>query len=155
MKLLFAIATLFATFAAAKYAPGQDCRTNKGCDENCFGSKWSVVIEAGDARMVCDPSTIDSTRYVNARCTGVDLPDTVNQKRKTVCDNMKGKFCDGSCFLTTSAIKEDEFTSRFTKVCAEQQGSQGGSYTAIVLVYPTKDQAVKFNNGKCDVSVFP
>lgn len=87
--------------------------------------------------------------------TGVDLPETVDKKRKTVCDKLKGKLCDGTCVLTTSAIKEDEFTSQFKKTCAEQQDSQGGSYYAIFRIYPTKELAVKKTGGKCDAAVFP
>jgi hypothetical protein len=154
MKLLLAITTLFAASAAAKYVPGQDCRTNKGCDDNCLGSKWSVVMEAGDVRMVCDPSTLDSTRYVEASCIGVDLPDMNAKKGKTVCDNMKGKFCNGHCFLKTPASKEGDLTTRFEKACAEQKGSDGSTYTDLVHIYPTKEQAVKSSDGKCDVSVF-
>ncbi|OOQ87403.1 hypothetical protein PEBR_17348 [Penicillium brasilianum] len=155
MKLLFPTTILLATFATAKYTPGQDCRTNKGCDNNYSGSKWSVVIESGDARMIYDPSMVDSTRYIDARCTGVNLPETVDKKRKTIYDKIKGKLCDGIYFLTTSAIKEDEFTSQFKKTCAEQQDSQGGSYYAIVRMYPTKELAVKNTGGKYDASVFP
>ncbi|KAJ5694345.1 hypothetical protein N7536_004757 [Penicillium majusculum] len=154
MKLFLAITTLFAASAAAKYTPGQDCRTNKGCDDNCLGGKWSVVMEAGDVRMVCDPSTLDSTRYARASCVGYDLPDTVDKKAKTVCDNMKGKFCNDSCFLTTPASKEEDLTTRFKKACTEQKGSDGEPYSELVFVYPTKEQAVQWSNGKCDASVF-
>ncbi|KAJ5800888.1 uncharacterized protein N7518_002956 [Penicillium psychrosexuale] len=154
MKLFLAITTLFAASATAKYTPGQDCRTNKGCDANCLGGKWSVVMEAGGVRMVCDPSTLDSTRYVEARCTGVDLPDTVAEKRKAVCDNMKGKLCERACFLTTPASKEEDLTARFQQACSDQKGSDKSPYLAFVDVYPTKEQAVKWSDGKCDVSVF-
>jgi hypothetical protein len=83
MKLLVAITTLCAAAAASKYAPGQDCRTNKGRDQNCIGGKWSVVIEVGDGRMVCDPSTLDSTRYAQAKCYGNgDQPWVAEKKRE-------------------------------------------------------------------------
>ncbi|KAI9039826.1 uncharacterized protein KD926_009044 [Aspergillus affinis] len=154
MKLLFAVTTLFAASAVAKYTPGQECRTNKGCDENCLGGKWAVVMKAGDARMVCNPSTLDSTRYVRAWCTGIDIPETNAQKRKVVCDSMKGTICDRQCFLETPASKEDDLTTRFEKACAEQKDSNGDSCDALVFVYPTKELGVQGTDGKCDVSVF-
>ncbi|KAJ5178927.1 hypothetical protein N7492_002137 [Penicillium capsulatum] len=89
MKLLLAVTSLFAASAAAKYAPGQDCRTNKGCDQNCLGGKWSVIIESGDARMVCDPSTIDTTRYVEA-----SKEEDLTARFKKACNGQKGS--DGS-----------------------------------------------------------
>jgi hypothetical protein len=121
---------------------------------NCPGGKWTVVIEAGDARMVCDPSTLDSTRYVTAWCSGTDLPDANEKKGKPVCDKMKGKYCNKNCFLTTPASKEEDLTARFRKTCAEQKDENGQSYSANVFVYPTKEQAVKMGFDGCDVSVF-
>ncbi|GAB1194197.1 hypothetical protein APSETT444_003438 [Aspergillus pseudonomiae] len=116
MKLLLAVTTLIAVSAAAKYAPGQDCRTNIGCNQNCLGGKWSVVMEAGDVRMVCDPSSLDSTRYVTAKCLGSEKEDGLAaKKKKAVCDSIKGKFCNNDCFLTTPASKEEDITSRYEK----------------------------------------
>lgn len=155
MKLLVAITTLCAAAAASKYAPGQDCPTNKGCDQNCIGGKWSVVIEAGDARMVCNPSTLDSTRYAQAKCYGNgDQPWVAEKNEKTVCDNMNGKFCHNCCFFTTLASKEEDLTTRYQKACAEQKDSSGSSYKGFLHVYPTKEQAVKNCLGNCDVSIF-
>ncbi|KAJ5898692.1 hypothetical protein N7504_008980 [Penicillium tannophilum] len=152
MKLFLTIATIFAASAATKYGPGQDCRTNKGCDENCVGSKWSVVIEAGDARMVCDPSTLDSTRYVAAACILDDRTDMPEKEAKTVCDNMEGVFCSDYCYLKTLASEEEDLTNRFRKQC-DRKDSDGDKDNAIVHVYPTKEEAVN-SDGNCDVSVF-
>lgn len=153
MKLLLAITTLFAMSAVAKYSPGQDCRTNKGCDDNCLGSKWSVVIENGDARMVCDPTTLDSTRYGQAHCASYakQLPD--DQVTKAACDGMKGKFCNRSCYFTTPASKEEDSTENFYKLCNQKKPQGSGGYLSRVYVYPTAQEAVKYDNAQCD-SVF-
>ncbi|KAJ5637714.1 hypothetical protein N7490_007593 [Penicillium lividum] len=145
--------TLFATSAIAKYSPGQDCRTNKGCDQNCLGSKWSVVIENGDARMVCDPSNLDSTRYATANCvtSGSQVPD--DKVTTAACDSVKGKFCNGRCYFTSKASKEEDSTWNFKDLCYKKRPQGSGSYFAFVFVYPTKQQALQFSDGKCD-SVF-
>lgn len=153
MKLFVAITTLFATSAVAKYSPGQDCRTNKGCDDNCLGSKWSVVIENGDARMVCDPTTLDSTRYSQAHCASNASQKPDDQVTNAACDEMKGKFCNHSCYFTTKASKEDASTKNFSKLCDQKKPQGSGGYFSRVYVYPTKQEAVKYENGQCD-SVF-
>ncbi|KAJ5802166.1 uncharacterized protein N7503_004616 [Penicillium pulvis] len=121
MKLLPIIAKLFTASATAKCTLGQDCRTNKGCDENCVGGKWSVVIEAGDTRMVCDPSTLDSTRYVTAACLGENGSDKFAKNGKSVCDIMAGVFCSGYCSLKTSASKGEDLTTRFQELCTKKK----------------------------------
>jgi hypothetical protein len=83
----------------------------------------------------------------------LNLKDTDDKKQKTVCDKVKGKLCNGDCFLTTAATKEEEVNSQFEKTCAELKDSRGGSYIAMVYVYPTKELAVKYSS-KCDASVF-
>lgn len=158
MKLLCAITTLFAASAvAAKYRPGQDCRTNKGCDQNCIDSKWSVVIIAGDARMVCDPTTLDSTRYVVASCFAGDSEDFAKgeEKVKDVCQKANGKGCATNCLLTTPASKEDSLTSRYLELCTGHKNPDGSSYNGFVHVYPTKEEADKtIYNTRCK-SQFP
>ncbi|CAG8243292.1 unnamed protein product [Penicillium salamii] len=161
MKLLLATISLFAaSAAAAKYAPGQDCRTNKGCDENCIGSKWSIVIEAGDARMVCDPSNLNSDRYIVAYCTsGNDASSAEPQKTtKSACEKVKGKMCgkfSPKCFVTRKASQEEDLTIAFETACGERK--DGEAYQALlgadVLAFPTKKKAVAFGHG-CDDSVF-
>lgn len=153
MKLGLAITSLFAASAAAKYAPGQDCRTNKGCDDNCIGSKWSVAIVAGDARLVCDPGTINSPRYVAASCRSqISSPSSdprpIEQATQAVCDKLKGKMCGGFCYLTTKASDEQTLTHNFDISCATAGGSP--PYTARVFAYPSKDLAAEI--GSCKAS---
>jgi len=101
---------------------------------------------AGDARMVCDPTTLDSTRYVVASCYSGTSGDITKQEEnaKSVCDKVNEKFCVENCFLTTPASKkEDTLTSRFMESCTGQKNPDGSSYQAFVNVYPTKEEAEK------------
>ncbi|CAI7649591.1 unnamed protein product [Penicillium bialowiezense] len=141
MKLGLAITSLFAASAAAaaKYAAGQDCRTNKGCDDNCIGSKWSIVMVAGDARMVCDPSNRDSIRYAAGSCTA------------------KGSNTDSTSpegIKITKATCEEDLTAQFLQECASQGIKQRSqfSFEAELLVYPSKEDAVKFTD--CQTSIY-
>lgn len=167
MKLPLVVTSLFAASAAAaaKYAAGQDCRTNKGCDQNCIGGKWSVAIVAGDARLVCDPSNLDSDRYAMAFCYRNDGEyDRAAQEKATqaACDSLKGKICDGRCFKVAKASVEQDVTTQFQQKCAAVKVDSSPQedihdynphpYAGEVLFYPTKHQAAE-RGYKCD-SVF-
>ncbi|KAJ5338617.1 hypothetical protein N7452_005345 [Penicillium brevicompactum] len=151
MKLGLAITSLFAASAtAAKYAAGQDCRTNKGCDQNCIGGKWSVAIVAGDARLVCDPGNLDSVRYAKAFCAPKDGGDDVaaqNKATQAACDTVKGKVCDRRCFVAAKASVEQDVTTEFQQKCSAAAGSSNTPdddphpFLGDVLFYPTKGQA--------------
>ncbi|KAJ5326576.1 uncharacterized protein MYU51_014615 [Penicillium brevicompactum] len=159
MKLGLAITSLFAASAtAAKYAAGQDCRTNKGCDQNCLGGKWSVAIVAGDARLVCDPGNLDSTRYASAGCIREDGEvegegRAIIKASEVACDSAKGKFCGHSCYFTTKASLEQDMTTNFQKKC-QAQGDRSHPYTGSVFFYPSKDLAAPYSSCKSS-DVFP
>ncbi|KAJ5341464.1 hypothetical protein N7541_010588 [Penicillium brevicompactum] len=163
MKLSLVVTSLFAASAtAAKYAAGQDCRTNKGCDQNCLGGKWSVAIVAGDARLVCDPSNLDSTRYARAYCERKDRTNeydntAIDKATKAACDSVKGKTCKGSCYLKTKASLEQDVTTKFQQKCSAAKGSSENDpnsdpglpkdphpYTGTALFYPSKDLAAPY-----------
>lgn len=110
------------------------------------------MIEAGDARMVCDPITLDSTGYVIASCSAGEFEeyDKAEENAKSVCDKANGKFCVDDCFFTTQASKEDSLTSRFMELCTGQKNPDGSSYQGYVHVHPTKAEAEKtVYSGKC------
>lgn len=161
MKLGLAITSLFAASATAatKYPPGQDCRTNKGCDENCTGGKWSVVMVAGDARMVCDPGSRDSSRYATATCEPTKYSKsftltTIDGFTKAACDVIKGKICESSCYVTVKASAEEDLTERFSRECTTQADNKNTDvrFSGKFLIYPSKEETVEFTD--CKTSIF-
>ncbi|KAJ5777558.1 hypothetical protein N7520_000804 [Penicillium odoratum] len=103
--------------------------------------------------MVCDPTTLDSTRYVTADCvtSGNQLPD--DKVTKAACDGVEGKFCNGRCYFTTKASKEEAASRNFDQLCNQKKPQGSGSYLSFVYMYPTKQKALEFSGGQCD-SVF-
>lgn len=95
---------------------------------------------AGDARMVCDPSTPDSTRYIKAECDSRDFgyPDEGDKNAKAVCEKVNGKFCGNNCFFNTLSSNEDSARRQFADICNTIKNPDGSHYQDFVLVYPTK-----------------